>query len=96
MITKNKIHPTTIGGLDATKKLGEMLGELRYDLLVEVLQGLHNELIRQRDSDGGKGRARLASILDEAAGQLEGTMDSLDKAVSICQHYIDEEKKSAE
>lgn len=91
-----KIHPTTIGDRKATKKLGESLGELRYDLLLDVLEGLHIELSRQRDSDAGRGRTRLAETLGDTADGIAVAVSSLKKTVSICQHFIDEEKKAAQ
>lgn len=89
----DKIHPTTIGDFNATKELGISLGKLRYDILLDVLLGLHTELLRQRDGDAGRGRTKLSKTLDDTAGDLSVTMSSLEKAVSICRPYIEEEKK---
>ncbi len=91
----SKVHPTTIGDRKATKRLGVSLGELRYDLLLDVLQGLHAELLRQRDVDTGHGRTRLADTLNDTADNIAAATVSLKKAVSICQHFIDEEKKES-
>lgn len=93
MVTIDKIHPTTIGDLEATNEVGISLGKLRYDILLEVLQGLHFELLRQRDGDVGRGRIKLAKTLDDTAGSLSVVMFSLEKAVGICRPYIEEEKK---
>lgn len=91
----NRVHPTTIGDRKATKRLGVSLGELRYDLLVDVLQGLHTELLRQRDGDTGHGRTRLAETLNDTADSIAAAVTSLKKTVAICQHFIDEEKKES-
>ncbi|MHB1118085.1 MAG: hypothetical protein ACYCZ7_00950 [Minisyncoccota bacterium] len=93
MIVIDKIHPTTVCGIEPTKELGASLGELRYDLLLEVLQGLHIELLRQRDGDSGRGRIRLAATLNDTADNLARTMSSLEKTVLICRPYIEEEKR---
>ncbi len=90
-----KVHPTTIGERKATKMLGVSLGELRYDLLLDVLQGLQIELLRQRDRDTGHGRTRLAETLNDTADNIEAAITSLKKTVAICQHFIDEEKKES-
>lgn len=91
-----KIHPTAVGDRKATKKLGVSLGELRYDLLLDVLEGLHTELLRQRDGDTGRGKILLAETLNDTAEGIAAAMTSLEKTVSICQHFIDEEKKIAQ
>lgn len=89
----NKLHPTTVGDRKATKRLGVSIGELRYDLLLDVLEGLRAELVRQRDVDTGHGRTRLAETLNDTAENVAAAMASLKKTVAICQHFIDEEKK---
>lgn len=90
-----KLHPTMVGDHKATKRLGVSVGELRYDLLLDVLHGLHTELLRQRDADTGHGRVRLAETLNDTADHIAEAITSLKKTVAICQHFIDEEKKAS-
>lgn len=89
----DKIHPTHIRGIRADRDLGKMLGELRYDVLAEVLGGLKEEILSEKRGDERRGRLRLAAALGILEARLSGTIIALDGVVSLCRKHIDEEKR---
>jgi hypothetical protein len=88
-----KLHPTNV-----TAVRGEMLGvqimRMRYDKVLEVLDGMRKEAQDQAFGDWMNSRDKLSTQLTELEGMFETAIWHIEKNIlPICQPYIDAEIK---
>lgn len=78
-------HPDRIATYSGSlTDLATEIGDLRYDALSEFLNALSAKLATDGDSDGARGRAKLAASLRRASGHLKDTATDIDTAWAIC------------
>ena len=70
------------------KSLSDALGDLRYDSLGEYLSALAEKLQKDSESDGGRGRGKLAAHLQRAAFALDEARLEIEAAWKICEPYM--------
>lgn len=88
----NTCHPTRVPGCNySNHELGHRIGEMRYDAILEVLEGLENEMQRQQKSDYKRGRKQLARFLSEAVGNTKRLRNSFDKIFRLSRPYMQHE-----
>jgi hypothetical protein len=91
-----KLHPTNV-----TLTSGEMLGvqimQMRYDKVLEVLDGMRKEAQDQAFCDWMNSRDKLSAQLTELEGMFEIAIWHIEKNIlPICQRHIDAEKSFLE
>ena len=78
------------------RELARLLGELRYDALREYLVELAAKLQKDSESDGGRGRGKLADKLQRIAWQLDEAAFYAEEAWKICKPYMPVSKAAEE
>lgn len=92
-MSKHKIRMSVAawypGDVEVTpESLAETLGDLRYDSLGEYLGALAAKLQKDSESDGGRGRGKLATHLQRAAFALDEARLEIEAAWKICEPYM--------
>lgn len=70
------------------ESLSHEIAKLRYDSVRDIIENLSRELEKQAEEDLGKGRPMLHAQVTEAARNLRGAVDSLNKAWDISRLHI--------
>lgn len=72
----------------APSDLAEWLGDLRYDSLAVYLSALAEKLQKDSESDGGRGRGKLAEHLQRTSWYLDEAVYHVKEAWDICEPYM--------
>jgi hypothetical protein len=75
------------------QEFAELLGNLRYDRLGQYLDALAGKLQRDSESDGGRGRGKLAAHLQAAAFAIDEARLAIEAAWKICEPYMRKNKE---
>jgi hypothetical protein len=82
-------HPDKLVNYPGTiQQLASELSNLRYDVLVEFLQCLADEMYEQYVSDSKKGRKKLANSLLDCYSDLTHTAVDVKKAWEISKPFM--------
>jgi hypothetical protein len=82
-------HPVELEKYQGTiRQLASELGNLRYDVLVEFIDCLTDEIYGQADADKQKGRKKLAQALRAAAYNLSLSKKELEEAWKISEPFM--------
>lgn len=85
-------HPITVPRWHGTNRaLGVAIGRMRYDQVVEVLEGLKIEFETQSEADFGRKRYRLWSHLLLISAPVNALIGAMQKICRICQPHLDRE-----
>ena len=81
-------HPVLVPGFPSIEAAAEAVAELRYDKTVEFLVALRKQFEQQAYGDRAAGRSRLASILDQAAVDLNRVTDDMIAAFQLSEPHM--------
>lgn len=85
-------HPKDVAGITDMKQLAEMIGDLHYailrDLLMELQVKLHNDAV----NDIKKNKSRLGHLLQKASNWLLEAAVEIEKAWEISRHFMTDKK----
>lgn len=85
-----RIHPVTVREIDPAE-LARLTSRLRYDALLVFLRELENNLARDARSDRGRGRMKLADLLDKAAAAIAPLRNEIAKAWRLSKPFMSDE-----
>ena len=89
---RNMIHYDAVQNYTGSlAELAEDVGNLRYEALAEFLQLLSAKVAQDAEKDAGRGRAQLASALQDSAAELTASADHMQKAWRIAKPFMPEE-----
>ena len=88
-----KLHPIEVTATSG-KELGHQIMAMCYDLILEVIAGMREEVQRQSINDLSNGFARLSTLLNQVDLCLTITEANLENVVNHCSRYILEEKNA--
>jgi len=87
-----RIHPINIDHLpDDARELGRMVAGLRYDALLQFMNGLLNGINIDASKDFYAGKQQLAFIGDDMRKSLYPFIENLERAWKISKPYMAEE-----
>ncbi len=95
VVTKDRIHPTSVPGFSTDNfALGVLIGRMRYDKILDVLEGLKSEIDSQAKKDHGRKRYQLSGHLTLLKGEIMKVIASLEKIFKLCKPYLQPEMES--
>ncbi len=95
VITKDRVHPVSVPGFSTDNyALGVLIGRMRYDKVLEVLEGLKSEIDAQAKKDHARKRYQLSGSLTLLTGEINKVIVSLEKIFKLCKPYLLHEMKS--
>ncbi len=94
VVTKDRIHPTSVPGFSTDNfALGVLIGRMRYDKILDVLEGLKSEIDSQAKKDHERKRNQLSGHLTLLSGEIMKVIISLEKIFKLCKPYLLSEMK---
>jgi hypothetical protein len=83
-------HPRQVGvaGIDNMKILAEMIGDLHYETLAELLDKLTDKIFLDAAKDRAAGRLNLAKSLENCAGDLGCAQIWMESAWQISKPFM--------
>jgi hypothetical protein len=89
-----KVHPVSVPGFTGTnEELGAAIAKMRYDQVIEVLDGFRAETLRQSEADIKLKRFQLHGHLLLSLGEIDKVVMRFKKIFSFCQPYLLQEMK---
>lgn len=85
-------HKKEILGISNMNLLGEMIGDLHYQALSELLMSLASKISSDAENDKQKGREKLANELFKCADSVFTAEQKMLNAWYICKPYMEVEK----
>jgi hypothetical protein len=85
-------HPKDIAGITDMKVLAEMIGDLHYETLEELLAQLANKLHVDAKKDLQAGRTELSDKLFDACYSMAQCETFISEAWKICKPFMNEEQ----
>ena len=86
-------HKKDIAGISDMKVLAEMIGDLHYETLSDLLRHLANKIEMDAWKDTKSGRANLGRALYDGAVYLKNARLFIGKAWEISKHFMAKENK---
>jgi hypothetical protein len=94
---QGKIHPISVSGFTGTNhELGQAIGRMRYDQVVEVLEGLKVEVSRQGVSDHKLRRYCLSGHLMMLDSDIKKVIEKFQKIFMVCRPFMTNELKKSQ
>jgi hypothetical protein len=91
---KDKVHPVGVPGFMGTNnELGQAIGRMRYDQVVEVLEGLKVEVRRQGINDHKLRRFCLSGHLMMLDSDIRKIIEKFQKIFMVCRPFMTNEFK---
>lgn len=81
-------HKTSVAGISDMKKLAEMIGDLHYETLAELLDYLANKFARDAINDAKAGRYSLATELNCASQNIHEAFGNIESAWEISKPFM--------
>lgn len=81
-------HKKEIAAITNMKVLAEMIGDLHYETLADLLMHLEHKIQLDSEKDAGKGRTKLANALCQAAHSLYESSVYILSAASISKPFM--------
>jgi len=81
-------HKKDVAGISDMKLLAEMIGDLHYESLYELLFCLQTKLYIDASKDHLAGRKELSSALFSASFNMQGTAKFINKAWEISKPFM--------
>ena len=82
-------HPLCVAGFTGSNhELGRAIGQMRYDQIVTILEGLSDELARQAKGDHERKRYQLSGNLTMLVGEVKRLAERFTKLFRICRPYM--------
>ena len=81
-------HKKEVAGISDMKVLAEMIGDLHYETLAELLKQLSEKLGNDGINDGEWGRRHLSNVLCYAAGDLHNAAKNIQSAWQISKPFM--------
>lgn len=88
-------HKREVAGISDMKKLAEMIGDLHYEILDQLLYELHNKLWSDAAKDRKNDRPQLAKALTAAASLIGAADMEIRKAWEISKPFMEPENKKS-
>lgn len=85
-------HKKDVAGISDMKDLAEMIGDLHYESLAELLDYLANKFARDAIEDAKKGRYSLATVLNHASHNIHETFENIEYAWHISKPFMEPPK----
>lgn len=90
----DRIHPVSVPGFSTDNfALGVLIGRMRYDKILDVLEGLKFEIESQAKKDHERKRYQLSGHLTLLTGEIMKVIVSLEKIFKLCKPYLLHETK---
>lgn len=87
MLDTDQKHPSSFRGRSA-QEVAKELGDLRYDALADILEGLCLKLSEDSAKDFNRGRKKLAAALYQSAHHLDLATREISTAWKICEPFM--------
>jgi phosphate uptake regulator len=82
-------HKTAVEGYeDQLPLLAERIHRMRYDTVEDFYRHVAEELRRQAKGDRGRGRHKLAALLEEAATTAEQQQERFARIWALCKPHM--------
>lgn len=89
VVQEDRIHPVSVPGFSADNyALGVLIGRMRYDKILDVLERLKSEMDSQANKDHIKKRYQLSGHLTLLTGEITKVIVSLEKIFKLCKQYL--------
>ena len=88
-------HPVSAPGFSTDNyALGVLIGRMRYDKILDVLEGLKFEIDSQAKKDHERKRYQLSGHLTLLTGEIMKVIISLERIFKLCKPYLLHEMRS--
>ncbi len=84
-------HPTKISYEGSFEKLAEEIGDLRYDVLTNLIDLISKKIYRDAEKDGKRFRVKLAQSLFSACDSLDEARVHIETASKISKPFMKKE-----
>ena len=90
--TSTKIHPVSVPGFSNDNfALGVLIGKMRYDKIIDVLEGFRSEINSQAKKDHERKRYQLSDHLMALPGEITKVIIAMEKIFALCKPYLKRE-----
>jgi hypothetical protein len=85
-------HKKDVVGISDMKQLAEMIGDLHYETLSDLLDQLSSKLFLDAAKDRAADRKSLANLLELAASEIHSASVFIDAAWEVSKPYMTKQK----